>query len=448
MGTILLVDDDHDLRTIIADVLREEGFIVREAEDGPGAVRKFKGEPPDAVILDLNMPYMDGMETMREFMKIDPGVPVIILTAFGDIPTAVDAIRSGAYDFTVKPPEFEKLVITLKRAVEKRALENEVRRANATLDKSLENLLGKSGAMRPVIEKIRKVAQTDLSVLVQGETGTGKSVVATAIHDFSMRAAEVFVSVDIGLFPEHLIESELFGYRKGAFTGADRDKAGYFESAHRGTLFIDELENLSPGIQGKLLTFIERKKIYPLGYTTAVDADVRIIAATNREIQESVMKKEFREDLYYRLAEFVITIPPLRERKEDIFFFANKFMSDASLELNRQMREITDDARDMLHSYGWPGNLRELKNVMKKAVLLAPTDRITGSCIESVMNPEGDSRDCGAATLSLKEALQEEEKRLIRGALMQAGWNKTRASAMLGISYAGLLAKIREYQIK
>jgi len=316
MGNILLVDDDHDLRTIIADVLKEEGFAVGEAADGPGAVRMFRNALPDAVILDLNMPYMDGMETMRELMKIDPGVPVIILTAFGDVPTAVEAIRRGAYDFTVKPPEFDKLVITLKRAVEKRALENEVRLANAVLDQSLENLLGKSRAMKPVIEKVRQVAQTDISVLIQGETGTGKSVVATAIHNFSRRADAVFINVDIGLFPEHLIESELFGYRKGAFTGADRDKAGYFESAHNGTLFIDELENLSPNVQGKLLTFIERKKIYPLGCTRAVDADVRIIAATNRDIQESVGKKDFREDLFYRLAEFIIRSEERRVGKE------------------------------------------------------------------------------------------------------------------------------------
>lgn len=448
MGTILLVDDDNDLRVIVRDVMREEGFDVMEAEDGPAAINLFRSNPPDAVILDLNMPYMSGIDTMKELMKIDPLVPVIILTAFGDVPTAVEAIKAGAYDFTIKPPEFDRLIITVRRAVEKRTLEMEIKWASTVIHHALENNFGKSTAIRSVIEQIQQVAQTDISVVIQGETGTGKSVAALAIHSLSRRSANAFVSVDIGLFPDHLVESELFGYRKGAFTGAEKNKAGYFETAHGGTIFIDEMENMSPHMQGKLLTFFDRKKIYPLGSTAPVDADVRVIAATNKDIRQSVQNKEFREDLFYRLAEFVIVLPPLRERKEDIPFFARKFMVEAAIELNRQIKTISNEALESLINYAWPGNLRELKTIMKRAVLLAKEDEIAGACIDSLFHSGGGASGCTYAAVSLKEALREEEKRIIRETLEGTGWNRTRAAEQLEISYAGLLAKIKEYQIR
>jgi DNA-binding NtrC family response regulator len=447
MKKVLIIDDDRDLRAIVKDVLQDEGFTVVEAIDGPNGLKAFKAGLPDVVLLDLNMPYMNGMETLKELMKIDSRVPVIILTGFGDIPAAVEATKQGAYDFMVKPPEFEKLILTLARAVEKRGLELEVERANAALKSSLEQILGRSKAIKKVISQINQVASTDFSVIIQGETGTGKSVVAETIRNAGRRAAKPFVSMDIGLIPDLLVESELFGYRKGAFTGADKDKTGYLETAHHGTIFIDELENMSPHVQAKLLSFMEKKKVYPLGSTSPVDLDVRIIAATNTDIRESIGKKEFREDLYYRLGEFIIVMPPLRDRADDIPFFANKFMYDAGSDLNKQIKEINSEALARLMTYSWPGNLRELKNVVRKAALLTESDVITLEYIESLLNNECMNK-CGPSSLPLKNAMKELEKKLIREALEKAGGNKTLAAEALEVSYPSLLSKIKEYNIR
>jgi two-component system response regulator AtoC len=447
MERILIVDDDRDLRGIMRDVLKEEGFATSEAEDGIGAVKLFRKDPPDAVLLDLNMPYMGGIDAMHEFKKIGPEVPIIILTAYGDIPTAVEAIKNGVYDFMIKPPEFDRLVFTLRRALEKRQLELEVEKTAAALESSLEHQLGRSGEMKTVISRIKQVAGTNFSVVVQGETGTGKSVVAAAIQSLSARAGKPFVSVDIGLIPDLLVESELFGYKKGAFTGAEKDKTGYFEAAHTGTIFIDELENMSPHVQAKLLSVLEKKKIYPLGGTNSVDVDIRIIAATNKDIKESVESKEFREDLFYRLGEFFITLPPLRERVEDIPFFARKFALDAGTELNKQIKDIDSDALSLLVGYSWPGNLRELKNVMRRATLLTHGDVIDQGCVEALVSGERKERN-ECVVMPLKEAVRDLEKRIIIQALVKTEGNKTRAAELLDLSYATLFAKIKEYGIK
>ena len=444
MERVLIVDDDDDLRGIVRDVMKDEGFSPLEAPDGLSALKVFRENPPDAVLLDLEMPGMGGMETLQELRKIDPRVPVIILTAFGDIPTAVRAIKEGAYDFSLKPPEFERLILALRRAREKRRLETEVTMTRSALQLSLERLLGKSAAMKTVISQIRQISATNFSIVIQGETGTGKSFIAGAIHEMSKRAEKAFVNVDIGLIPDSLVESELFGYRKGAFTGADRDKAGYFASAHGGTIFIDELENMSPQVQSKLLSVIERKKIFPLGCTTAVDVDTRIISATNIDIRDSMLKKKFREDLFYRLSEFILTIPPLRERKEDIRFFSAKFLVEACAELNKQIRGITDDAFDLLTAYAWPGNIRELKNVIRRAVLLNGTDIISKDEIATLIRG-AESGGQGPPFLSLRDAVRETEKIKIREALDITGGNKTKAAELLEISYRTLFEKLKDY---
>ncbi len=447
MDKVLLVDDEKDLRVIVREVLTDEGFSVVEAADGLEAVRLFRRDTPDVVLLDLSMPHMDGLEAMLELRKTDPDVPIVILTAHGDIPTAVDAIKKGVYDFLVKPPEFDRLIITLRRAVETRRLEREVVKANTALASSLEHQLGKSEAMKTAIKQINQVAATEFSVIIQGETGTGKSVVAAAIHSLSGRSEKSFMSVDIGLIPDLLVESELFGYKKGAFTGAEKDKSGYFEAAHGGTLFLDELENMSAHVQAKLLSVIEKKKIYPLGGTGEVNVDIRIIAATNKDIRESVGKKEFREDLYYRLGEFIISLPPLRERVEDIPFFARKFLFDAASELNKQIREISGDALGMLLGHPWPGNLRELKNMMRRAALHAEGDVIDLSCVEALVSQKSKER-YPYPVMSVKEAVRDLEKRMIVEALARTEGNKTKAAEMLELSYATLFAKIREFGIK
>ncbi len=446
MSNVLIVDDDADLRNIVADVLKGEDIIVDEASDGFGAIKLFRKTRPDAVLLDLKMPHMNGIETMIELMKIERNVPIIILTAHGDIDSAVKAIKHGAYDFTLKPPDFDRLILTIKRAIEKRKLQMEVENTGT----ALKQLLGKSDAMNTVISQIKQIAHTDFSVIIQGETGTGKSITAGLIHNMSKREDESFVCVDIGLIPDILVESELFGYKKGAFTGAVKDKMGYFESAHKGTIFIDELENMSPHIQTKLLSVIEKKKIYPLGGTSPIDVDLRIVAATNQNIRESLKKKEFREDLFYRLGEFIITLPPLRERLGDIPFFARKFVFEVSLELNKQIRDITDNAIDLLKQYPWPGNLRELKNVMRRATLLTNSSTINKEFIEILLNEHYTEKKCMAKSASgqlpLKDALRELEKKMIRDAMENTGGNKAKAAKLLRISYKNLFDKMKEYE--
>ncbi|OGW28473.1 MAG: hypothetical protein A2X59_11265, partial [Nitrospirae bacterium GWC2_42_7] len=405
-----------------------------------------RADLPDVVLLDMKMPHMDGIETMQQLRKFDESVPVIILTAHGDIPTAIMAIKCGAYDFMIKPPEFEKLIVTVRRALEKRSLEVEVEKANASLESSLESLFGISDAIKPVIKQIGQVAQTDLSIIIQGETGTGKSVVASTIHNMSRRAGRPFVCVDIGLIPDQLVESELFGYKKGAFTGAEKDKTGYLQTAHTGTIFIDELENMSLHVQGKLLSFIEKKLVYPLGSTSPVDIDVRIISATNNNIMKHVQKKLFREDLYFRLSEFVITLPPLRDRIEDILFFANKFVFDAGSEMNRQIKQISDEALSLMKTYHWPGNLRELKNLMRRALLLSENDVIEMELIASLL----DRQNSGSArpVISMRDAMKDLESNMIRETLKRTGGNKSKAAELLDMSYPSLLSKIKEYNIK
>ena len=446
MGKVLIVDDDNDLRAVVSDMLKDEGFEVSEAKDGVTALGAIKKNMPDAVLLDLKMPGLDGIEVMQEIRKIDPRIPVIIMTAHGDIPTAVEAIQKGAYDFTIKPPDFDKLIIALRRAVERRKLESEVKRFSNALDLSLEQMFGSSPAIKKIVDQITQVAGTNLSVIIQGETGTGKTFIANAIHSVSNRARKAFVRVDMGLVPDTLFESELFGYRKGAFTGADRHKAGYFENANSGTIFIDEIENIPLHIQGKLLSVLDEKRIYPLGSTTPVSIDVRVVAATNRDIRQCVMSKSFREDLYYRLGEFVIKVPPLRERSEDIPFFVNKFILDAGTELNRQIREISGDALTLLVNHTWPGNVRELKNVVRKAVLMSVGDVIDKHVVGPLLTEfEVEEK---TSSLSIKDAVKDVEKRKIKEALRRTNRNKTRSAELLCISYKNLLDKIKIYGLE
>ncbi|HTZ17146.1 MAG TPA: sigma-54 dependent transcriptional regulator [Dissulfurispiraceae bacterium] len=446
MGKVLIIDDDDDLRGVVGDILKDEGFETAEARDGNTAFAVFKKETPDAVLLDLRMPGLGGIEVMQKMKKLDPHLPVIIMTAHGDIPTAVDAIRNGAYDFTVKPPDYNKLIITLKRAVERRKLECDVDRMSAALDASLEQMFGRSAGMRDVISQITQVADTNLSVVIQGETGTGKSYIAGAIHNVGKRAKKPFVRVDMGLIPDTLFESELFGYRKGAFTGADRNKAGYFENANSGTIFIDEIENIPLYIQGKLLSVLDERQIYPLGSTTPVSIDVRVVAATNSDIRGCVIRNTFRQDLFYRIGEFIINVPPLRERADDIPFFVDKFIMEASSELDRQISEITGEALDLMMRHVWSGNVRELKNVVRKAVLMAPGDVIDRRTVAPLL--AGGKAEEREFPLSIKEAMKEVEKANIREALRRTGGNKTKAAELLQISYKNLFDKIKVYGLE
>lgn len=451
MNKVLIVDDDKIIRLSLKEILEDNGFSSMEAFSGRQAIELFKKEIPDAVLLDLKMPGMDGIETMQELKKIDADVPVIIVTAHVDLDAAVGAIKLGAYDFIVKPPKFDRLLLTLKRAIEKMQLEKAVKRLNTAVGASLEWLLGKSEVMKGITEQIEQVASSDFSVIIQGETGTGKTTIANIIHNLSKRANSPFVTVDIGAIPESLVESELFGHERGAFTGADKKKKGFFEVANGGTILIDEVQNISPYIQGKLLRAVEEKKIYPLGNTQPVDIDVRIIAATNTDIRQAVREKKIREDMFFRLSEFIINLPTLRERIDDIPFLAQRFLVEACAEINKQVYEISDDAVNLLVHYPWPGNVRELKNVIRRAALVSSEGVIKAEHLSFIIGDKSDDRN-GIPLMPLKElvaiAVRDVEKKAIKQALEVTKGNKTKAASILQVDYKTLLTKIKECNIQ
>ena len=444
---VLVVDDEADLRSMVCDALQMEGYATSEAADGLEALRVFRAVAPDAVLLDLQMPRQNGLVTLREIRAIAPDVPVIILSGHGDVAAAVAAVKGGAFDYIEKPPDFERIALTLRQALEKKRLEGEVRRIGAALDISLENKFGASPAIRGVIGRMKQVAPTDLAVIVQGETGTGKTHVAHAIHELSRRAAMTFVRVDVSVIPASLAESELFGARKGAYTGSDKDRVGYVAGANGGTLFLDDIENIPLEIQAKLLDVLETKRICPVGGGEPIALDFRVVAATNRDLRRCVAAKTFREDLLYRLGEFVIDIPPLRERPEDILFFMDVFLLEACTEMGRQVRGFSAAAAELLLRHPWPGNVRELKNVVRRATLLAPGDLVESGQIDFIeRGGETPPGDCPAR--SLKEAVREFEKQILRQALEKTGGNKTRAAELLKVSYPNLLGKVKEYGLE
>jgi DNA-binding NtrC family response regulator len=444
MNRVLVVDDEKVIRFAFCEILTLNGFSPVEASDGNEAVAAFRRERPVAVLLDLKMPGMNGVDTLRELKKIDPEVPVIIITSHGDVPTAVEAIKHGAYDFLLKPPEFESLILLLKRAVEKQELERKVRDLRSVIETSIECFLGESQSIKNVVGQIQRVAGSDFSIIIQGETGTGKTYIANIIHTLSSRAKGPFVTVDLGAIPETLVESELFGYEKGAFTGAEKKRKGYFETADRGTIFIDEVQNIPPYVQSKLLRVVEERNIYPVGSTRPVNIDIRIIAATNTDLQRAVKEKKFREDLYFRLCEFMIDIPALRERREDIPFLARKFCLEAASELKKQTPEISEDAAKLLKDHPWPGNIRELKNVVKRAVLLSDSNIVTPEHI-AFLSADKEERPPDPVLKGM--SLAELEKIAIRQALDQTGGNKVKAAALLKIDYTTLHRKIKQYGI-
>jgi DNA-binding NtrC family response regulator len=454
MKKILIVDDEDCIRLVLSEFLKNRGFASCEAKDGFEAVSLFTTERPDAVLLDLSMPGMDGMEVLSRLTGQDPSVPVIILTANGQISSAVQAVKCGAFDFILKPPDFEEITLRLSRAVEKANLKKSLARLSNSVEASFARHLGKSPAIKNVISQVHRVAPSPFSVIIQGETGTGKSTLAEFIHNLSARSGKPFVRVDIGVIPETIIESELFGHSKGAFTGADKAKKGYFESADGGTVFIDELENTSAQVQSKLLSAVEQKSVYPIGTARPVPVDFRLIAATNTDLSGMVRLKRFREDLFYRLSEFTIHLPPLRERKEDIGFLAERFCDEACEELKKKPLEIDGGAMELLMQSRWPGNVRELKNVVRRAVLLSSGGSLTRDCIAEVMGApayEAILREACSSVLPLKEtssrAASEAEAAAIRQALSISGGNKTRAASILQVDYKTLLTKIRQYGI-
>ncbi|MCL4873527.1 sigma-54 dependent transcriptional regulator [bacterium] len=450
MHKVLVIDDEENIRLVLSELLSMKGFSISQAHDGPSGIREFGRVRPHAVLLDHRMPGMDGFETLKAIKEIDPAVPVIFLTAYADIQAAVEAIKSGAHDFVTKPADMESLTLLIRKAVEKLELEREVARLKSAVDASLEAALGRGEAIRRVIGQLVRVAASDFSIIIQGETGTGKSMVAGLIHRMSRRKEGPFVRVDMGAIPEPLIESELFGSEKGAFTGADRARGGYFEAASGGTLFIDELENTSAALQSKLLGAVEARQVCRVGSSKPVPVDARILAASNKDLRVLVKEGSFREDLYFRLNEFTVTLPPLRERADDISFLAGRFLADACEELKRPPLSISDPAMESLLKHPWSGNIRELKNVMRRAALLAGGPEVFPAHLD--LGAEEKYGRTAGAVMPLKEvsshAAREAERAAIREALKLSSGNKSRTASVLKIDYKTLLTKIKAYDLE
>ena len=457
MTKILVVDDEAEIRSLLGAVLQGKGFEVVSAEDGSAALQQVQREHPAVTLLDLSMPRMGGMDALPEIKRLDPELPVIICTAHADLATAVRAMKLGAYDYVTKPFDIELLVLTVKRAVERQELRSRIEELKRQgQGGSLAERMGGSPAIAQVIQLVSQVADSNFTVLVQGETGTGKELIARAIHQQSSRRQTPFVAVDCGAIPETLVESELFGHERGAFTGAQAKREGHFQLAKGGTLFLDEIGNVPLATQAKLLRALEQREVQPLGSTRPVPVDVRIIAATNAELEEGVKAGRFRADLYYRLGEFTISLPPLRSRREDIIHLAQRFLDEVSMELRRPVRGITGEAMQALLRHDWPGNVRELRNVVRKAALLA-TDMVTAEHIpvlsSSVVSAPARPATSGAVgeDLSLREVAElaavQAEREVIRHALEATRGNKSQAARLLRTDYTTLHAKMKRYGI-
>ncbi|MGR3173388.1 MAG: sigma-54-dependent transcriptional regulator [Candidatus Scalindua sp.] len=464
---ILVVDDLEDMRVLLSGILKKEGYKITVADGGLSAVELFRKELSDAVIMDIKMPGMDGIEAMKRMKEIAPTVPIVLMTAHGDVSTAVHAVKSGAYDYVTKPFDNEKIVIILKNALSELKLKHEVNalRTNGKGEALLFELMGSSDEIKKVFNQVNRVAPTDFTVILYGETGSGKELIARAIHNQSSRRENKIVTIDCGALPETLLESELFGYEKGAFTGAEKRKVGYVELASGGTLFLDEIGNLSLQMQGKLLRAIEEKRIKRLGGKDDIEINARIIVAGNKKLGELVKIGEFREDLFHRLNEFTIEIPALRNRRRDIIQLSKRFLNEINVELNKHVTGFSTSAIECLFNYKWPGNVRELKNVIRKAVLLCYDNAAIGAddllIIKSKLNTDlPDSRkeqliDTAIDNydeLSLKDIVKNNIRKIetdvITDVLKRTGGNKSKAARMLKIDYKTMHYKIKEYGIK
>ncbi|KAF0247086.1 MAG: sigma-54 dependent DNA-binding response [Planctomycetota bacterium] len=440
---ILVVDDEKLIRWSLKERLSREGHVITEAEDGKAALEAFNRETPDLVLLDMKLPDTDGLSILRAIQKASqdgPEIPVIVITAYSTVDTAVEAMKLGAFDYVAKPFNMDELAITVKRALETSSLKRDVR-AHVSERRStfgVHNLVGKSKAMRDVVELVRRVSQSGAStVLVRGESGTGKDVIAKAIHYESGRSEKPFMNITCTALQDTLLESELFGHERGSFTDAKMQKKGLFELANGGTLFLDEIGDMSPTLQSKVLRALEEKAFRRIGGTVDIKVDVRVIAATNKDLEKGIAEGRFREDLYYRLNIITILVPPLRAKKEDVPLLVGHFLKRFSEEFRKESRELTKEAMDKLMSYDWPGNVRELKNAIERAVLLGQGATIGADDLVLGRPGPATTGEEGARLLKLPSkgiVLEELEKDLVMQALERTAGNQTRAADLLGIT--------------
>ncbi len=451
---ILVVDDDPAHRLMLTTLLSDWGYRVKEADGGLSAVAKVQEEPLDAVIMDVRMPDMDGIEATRRIHHYNPALPVIVLTAFSSVPSAVEALKAGAYDYLTKPLDFDALRLALDRALEHTHLRTENQELREQLARlRLPEIIGTSAAMARLVELLALVAPSEATVLITGESGTGKGLVARAIHANSRRSHGPLVEVNCAAIPENLMETELFGHDKGAFTGADKARRGRFAQADGGTIFLDEVGELSLPMQAKLLRVLQDGQIQRVGSDQPVAVDVRILAATNRDLHQMTQEGLFREDLYYRLNVVAVEVPPLRQRKEDIPLLVDHFLRTFAQKNKRTVRGITPRAMDLLLKYDWPGNVRELENVMERAVILLRGEYLTEAELPlhlqrpETPGPSGPANDAPQEdAVSLPSVtLAEMERRLIERVLEETGGNKSEAARRLGITRRTLKLKLKKY---
>ncbi len=461
--TILVADDEENVRSLLKEILGEEDYTVIEVDNGKKAVDSVLKKYPDCVLLDIRMPVMDGMEAFLKIREVAPDLPVIFLTAYGSSDIAIKAMKKGAYDYLTKPFDIDELKIKVRKAIELKELTSSLENTKFNRKYKQDEIVGETQGMQDVYKAVGRVADSDATVLIRGESGTGKELVARAIYLHSNRRNKPFIVVNCAAIPENLLESELFGHEKGAFTDAVSRHIGKFEQAGSGTIFLDEIGDMSLSLQAKLLRVLQEKTFERVGGHETLTSSARILAATNRNLEELVSNGKFREDLYYRLNVVTITIPPLRERKEDIPLLVAYFVAKYSKKYGKAVQGVSEDAIKIFMDYDWPGNVRELENTIARGVIItsAPLimeENLPAALMESIKNKSGEKGSNSSNTnrnkvnssdeiIPLPNAISRLEKEMITKALKKSNGNKTKAAKMLGISRKSLFNKIRDYKI-
>ena len=448
-ANILVVDDDASHRTMLKAVLSAEGYQVHEADDGDAACLAVEKMVFDLVLMDLRMKRVHGDAAQKKMHEISPGTPVIIMTAYGSVRSAVKALKAGAHDYLTKPIDVDELIILVVKTLRHRMLEEENINLKERLDERFDfgDIIGRSPSMRELFETLSLVAPSDATILIQGESGTGKELVANAIHHNSPRKDHPFVKVNCAALPETLLENELFGHEKGAFTGASGPKKGRFQLADRGTLFLDEIAEMAPATQAKILRVLQEREFEPVGGTRTVQVDTRIISATNRNLEDEIAAGRFREDLYYRINVVMIKVPPLRNRSADIPLLADYFLGQYAEKNHRRLKGFHSGAMDLLLRHAWPGNVRELENVIERAVIMARGDMVGPEHFPTTLQDPDAGESPREPVLASGRSLKEVEKEMILKTLEDMGGNRTRTAETLGISRRTLQLKLKDYGI-